>query len=35
MQGYIHASYQVAEMLLFEYYEYSFFLQIFQVFEVV
>jgi len=25
-QGYIHASYQVAEMAFFEYYEYSFFL---------
>jgi len=31
-QGYIHASYKVAEMAFFEYYEYSFFLQIFQVF---
>jgi len=24
-QGYIHASYHVAEMAIFEYYEYSFF----------
>jgi len=31
-QGYIHASYQVAEMAFFENYEYSFCLQIFQVF---
>jgi len=31
-QGCIHASYQVAEMALFEYYEYSFFLQMLQVF---
>jgi len=31
-QGYIHASYQAAEMAFFEYYEYSFFLQVFQVF---
>jgi len=30
--GYIHASYHAAEMAIFEYYEYSFFLQIFQVF---
>jgi len=28
-QRYIHASYQVAEMAIFEYDEYSFFLQIF------
>ena len=36
-QDYIHASYQVAEMEFFEYYnyEYSFFLQILQVFSVV
>jgi len=34
-QGYIHASYHVAEMAIFQYYEYSFFLQIFQVFQVV
>jgi len=34
-QGYIHISYQVAEMKVFEYYEYSFFLQIFQVFYTV
>jgi len=32
-QGYIHASYHVAEMAIFEYYEYSFFLKIFQVLE--
>jgi len=32
-QGYIHASYHVAEMAIFEYYECSFFLQVFQVFE--
>jgi len=31
-QGYIDGSYQVVEMAFFEYYEYSFFLQIFQVF---
>jgi len=31
-QGYIHASYRVREMAFFEYYEYSFLLQIFQVF---
>jgi len=31
-QDYIYASYQVAEMTFFEYYECSFFLQIFQVF---
>jgi len=31
-QGYIHASYQVAEMVFFEYYEYPLFLQIFQLF---
>jgi len=30
--SYIHTSYQVAKMAFFEYYEYSFFLQIFQVF---
>jgi len=34
-QAYIHASYHVAEMAIFEYYEYSFFLRIFQVFEVI
>jgi len=32
-QGYIHDSYHVAESAIFEYYEYSFFLQIYQVFE--
>jgi len=31
-QDYIHASYHVAEMAIFKYDEYSFFLQIFQVF---
>jgi len=35
MQGYIHASYHVAEMAVFEHCEYSFFLHIFQVFCVV
>jgi len=34
-QAYIPTSYHVAEMAIFEYYEYSFFLQLFQVFEVV
>jgi len=31
-QGFIHASYHVAEMALFEYYECSVFLQIFHLF---
>jgi len=31
-QGSTHASYQVAETAVFEYYEYSIFLRIFQVF---
>jgi len=30
-QGYIYASYQAAEIAIFEYYENQFFLQIFQV----
>jgi len=30
--GYIHASYHAAEITFFEYYEYIFFVQMFQVF---